>query len=100
MKSYHLFKKLFSLVRVNVQSDEDFFTRVTNIPLVNSTLEQFQRAYETTKANSNIVKYSAETVESSVKTLCTPVIKGLEPSLAQLDSFACRQLDKVKTRWK
>jgi hypothetical protein len=34
-------------------------------------------------------------VESGVKSLSKPVFEKLEPTLGQLDDFACRQLDKV-----
>jgi hypothetical protein len=36
-------------------------------------------------------------VESSVKTISRPVIDRLPVDVNQLDEFACRQLDKVKT---
>ncbi|KAI0225070.1 transcriptional regulator opi1 [Massospora cicadina] len=74
---------------------EHFLNRVSNIPIVNSAL----RAYEQSKANSFVVKYGAETVESSVKTICRPVINKLEPQLGQLDDFACRQLDKLEKHY-
>ena len=76
------------------------------------------RAYEQTKASSRVVKvrfphppqrpffspnlyahdyvkYGAEMMESSVKTISRPVIGRLPVS--QLDEFACRQLDRVRT---
>lgn len=74
---------------------EHFLNRVSNIPIVNSAL----RAYEQSKANSFVVKYGAETVESSVKSICRPVINKLEPQLGQLDDFACRQLDKLERHY-
>lgn len=39
------------------------------------------------------MKYGAEMVESSVKTISKPVIDRLPVN--QIDEFACRQLDKV-----
>ncbi|RKP09065.1 transcription factor Opi1-domain-containing protein [Thamnocephalis sphaerospora] len=75
-----------------VASNDGFVTRVANIPLVRSTI----LLYDKSKANSRVVKYGAEMVESSVKTISQPVLNRLEPQLGQLDEFACRQLDKVR----
>lgn len=76
-------------------NSEHFLDRVSNIPIVNSAL----RAYEQSKANSFVVKYGAETVESSVKSICRPVINKLEPQLGQLGDFACRQLDRLERHY-
>ncbi|OJT12311.1 hypothetical protein TRAPUB_11138 [Trametes pubescens] len=64
-------------------------SRVSNIPLVNSAL----RAYEQSKASSRVMKYGAEMMESSVKSISRPVIDRLP--VGQLDDFACRQLDRL-----
>ncbi|KAG1734457.1 transcription factor Opi1-domain-containing protein [Suillus paluster] len=69
----------------------DFVARVSNFPLFNSAL----RAYEHGKASSRVVKYGAEMMESSVKTISRPVIDRLPVDVNQLDEFACRQLDKL-----
>ncbi|KAI6110825.1 transcription factor Opi1-domain-containing protein [Pisolithus croceorrhizus] len=68
----------------------DFVSRVSNLPLVNTAL----RAYEQGKASSRVVKYGAEMMESSVKSISRPVIERLP--VEQLDEFACRQLDKLE----
>ncbi|KAI0358281.1 Opi1-domain-containing protein [Trametes cingulata] len=64
-------------------------SRVQNIPLVNTAL----RAYEQSKASSRVVKYGAEMMESSVKSISRPVIDRLP--VGQLDEFASRQLDRL-----
>lgn len=69
----------------------DFVARVSNFPLFNTAL----RAYEQGKASSRVVKYGAEMMESSVKTISRPVIDRLPVDVNQLDEFACRQLDKL-----
>ncbi|KAH8111063.1 Opi1-domain-containing protein [Phellopilus nigrolimitatus] len=66
----------------------DFVSRVSDLPIVNTAL----RAYEQSKASSRMVKYGAEMMESSVKSISKPVINRLPVN--QLDEFACRQLDK------
>ncbi|ORX85576.1 Opi1-domain-containing protein [Basidiobolus meristosporus CBS 931.73] len=76
-------------------ANEHFISRVSNIPLVNTAL----RFYEQTKANSRVVKYGVETVESSVKSICQPVINKIEPHLGHLEEFACRQLDTLEKRY-
>ncbi|GJJ78631.1 transcriptional repressor OPI1 [Entomortierella parvispora] len=69
-----------------------FISRMSSLPLVNSAL----KAYESSKQNNKVMKYGAEMVESSVKSLSKPVFEKLEPKLGQLDDFACRQLDKFE----
>ncbi|TDL24112.1 Opi1-domain-containing protein [Rickenella mellea] len=64
-------------------------SRVSGLPLVNTAL----RAYEQSKASSRMVKYGAEMMESSVKSISRPVIDRLPVN--QLDEFACRQLDRL-----
>ncbi|EGN95202.1 hypothetical protein SERLA73DRAFT_77210 [Serpula lacrymans var. lacrymans S7.3] len=69
----------------------DFVSRVSHFPIVNTAL----RAYEHGKASSRVVKYGAEMMESSVKTISRPVIERLPVNVNQLDEFACRQLDRL-----
>ncbi|KAL5536893.1 OPI1 [Sanghuangporus sanghuang] len=66
-----------------------FVTRVSGLPIVTTAL----RAYEQSKASSRVVKYGAEMMESSVRSISKPVINRLPVN--QLDEFACRQLDKL-----
>ncbi|TPX59490.1 hypothetical protein SpCBS45565_g07723 [Spizellomyces sp. 'palustris'] len=77
-------------------NQEHFMQRVSNIPLVNKSINQISTAYEATKNASRVVKYSAESVETGVKTITKPVFDKLEPALAPLDRFACTQLDKLE----
>ncbi|KAI9347393.1 hypothetical protein DFJ73DRAFT_836465 [Zopfochytrium polystomum] len=77
-------------------STQHFMQRVSNIPLVRDSITTFSSAYEATKNVSPIVKYSAETVESGVKTISKPVLTTLEPALGSLDRFACSQLDRLE----
>ncbi|EUC59696.1 transcription factor Opi1 [Rhizoctonia solani AG-3 Rhs1AP] len=71
----------------------DFVSRMSTLPLVTSMLS----AYSQTKASSRVVKYGAQMVESSVKTISKPVMNRLPT--AQLDEFACRQLDRLEQRY-
>ncbi|KAI1314688.1 hypothetical protein EDD11_001857 [Mortierella claussenii] len=70
------------------------FSRMSSFPVVNSAL----KAYESGKQNSKVMKYGAEMVESSVKSLSKPVFEKLEPTLGQIDDFARSQLDKVYSK--
>jgi hypothetical protein len=72
-----------------------FIQRVSTIPLLSSLGHSIGNAYEATKNASRVVKYSAESVESGVKSISVPVLHSLEPALAPLDRFACSQLDLV-----
>ncbi|TFY61075.1 hypothetical protein EVJ58_g4733 [Rhodofomes roseus] len=71
--------------------DADFVSRMSSLPIVNTAL----RAYEQSKASSRVVKYGAEMMESSVKSISRPVIDRLP--VGQIDDFACRQLDRYAT---
>ncbi|KZP11084.1 Opi1-domain-containing protein [Athelia psychrophila] len=74
--------------------DPDFVSRVSHFPLVGSAM----RAYDYGKNSSRMVKYGAEMVESSVKTISGisgPIIGRLPVDVGQLDEFACRQLDRI-----
>ncbi|TPX36962.1 hypothetical protein SmJEL517_g01005 [Synchytrium microbalum] len=75
---------------------EHFMQRVTNIPIVNKSINQIGAVYEAGKNTSRIVRYSAETVETGVKSISGPILDKLEPALAPLDRFACNQLDKLE----
>ncbi|KAF9547035.1 Opi1-domain-containing protein [Agrocybe pediades] len=66
-------------------------SRMSHLPLVGSAL----RVYEQGKASSRVVKYGAEMVESSVKSISRPVIDRLPVNVDRLDEFACRQLDRL-----
>ncbi|CCM02619.1 uncharacterized protein FIBRA_04722 [Fibroporia radiculosa] len=68
--------------------DTDFVSRVSNLPVFKPALS----LYEQGKASSRLVKYGAEMMESSVKTISRPVFDRLP--VDQLDEFACRQLDR------
>ncbi|KAJ3491403.1 hypothetical protein NLJ89_g11343 [Agrocybe chaxingu] len=74
-------------------SSPAFVSRMSHLPLVGSAL----RVYEQGKASSRVVKYGAEMVESSVKSISRPVIERLPVNVNQLDEFACRQLDRIST---
>ncbi|KAN0061282.1 transcriptional regulator opi1 [Thecaphora frezii] len=85
-------------VRVDpeMMNDAAFLSRVSHLPIVRGTL----RAYELGKQHSKVVKYGADLVESSVKSISRPVVSRLGASLGergveQLDDFACRQLDRI-----
>ncbi|KAF9578795.1 hypothetical protein BGW38_005238 [Lunasporangiospora selenospora] len=73
-------------------SAKPFISRMSSLPLVNSAL----KAYENGKQNSKVMKYGAEMVESGVKSLSKPVFEKFEPTLGQLDDFACRQLERIE----
>ncbi|UZJ52716.1 hypothetical protein CBS101457_002036 [Exobasidium rhododendri] len=77
-------------------ADDDFFKRVSHLPIVRGTL----KAYELGKQKSRVVKYGGDLVESSVKAISRPVVSRLGARLGgrgveQLDDFACRQLNRI-----
>ncbi|CAE6440457.1 unnamed protein product [Rhizoctonia solani] len=81
------------LAQDEVAGNGDFVSRVSTLPLFTSVLS----AYSQTKASSRVVKYGAQMVESSVKSISKPVMNRLPT--AQLDEFACRQLDRLGQRY-
>jgi hypothetical protein len=74
---------------------QPFLKRVQNIPLVGRTVSSISNVYESTKNSNNVLKYSAESVESLSFLITKPVLNTLEPVLRPLDRFASNQLDKV-----
>ncbi|KAI9464476.1 Opi1-domain-containing protein [Lactarius psammicola] len=68
--------------------EADFVGRLSTFPVVSTAI----RAYEQSKASSRVVKYGAEMMESSMKSISRPVIDRLPVN--SLDEFACRQLDR------
>jgi hypothetical protein len=69
-----------------------FLSRVNEISIVHSISNQIQQCYEITKNTNDIIRYSAESIESVVK-------KG-RPVLKILDKFACDQLDRVELMYR
>ena len=76
-----------------------FISRVSQLPVINSTIKTLGEVYESGKNTSQLLKYSAETVENSVKNIIAttrPMLSRLEPGLGHLDAFACNQLDRIE----
>ncbi|KAF8327156.1 transcription factor Opi1-domain-containing protein [Cantharellus anzutake] len=72
----------------NLAEDDTLLIRMSNLPLVHPAL----RAYDYAKNSSRVVKFGAEVMEGTVKTMTRPVIDRLPVN--QFDEFACRQLDR------
>lgn len=70
------------------EDDDKFMTRVSNMPFFGTAIS----LYEQGKNSSRVVKYGAEMMEGTVKTMTKPVIDRLPVN--QLDAFATRQLDR------
>ncbi|GAA5981199.1 hypothetical protein JCM10908_004019 [Rhodotorula pacifica] len=70
--------------------DPHFIARVSQLPIVSGGIEWYERS----KANSRVVKYGADLVESSFSAVSRPIANNL-PLGGALDDFACRQLDRI-----
>ncbi|KAG9296505.1 hypothetical protein G9A89_015097 [Geosiphon pyriformis] len=70
-----------------------FIGRLPGIPIVSRAMNMYQQG----KANSAILKYSAETIESSIKAISRPL--ATIPQIEQLDEYACRGLDKLEQKF-
>ncbi|KAJ2778551.1 transcriptional regulator opi1 [Coemansia interrupta] len=66
-----------------------FIQRVQAIPLVNSAIGMYDR----TRQSSRLIRAGSNVIESGVRRMCEPITKRID--VAQLDSFACRQLDNL-----
>lgn len=73
----------------NQEEGGEFMTRVSNMPFLGTAF----RVYEHGKNSSSVIKFGAEMMEGTVKTMTRPVIDRLP--MSQLDSFANRQLDRL-----
>jgi hypothetical protein len=65
----------------------EFLSRLSTYPVVSSAL----KSYENSKTKSKLLNYGAGMVESVAR----PLVSQLEP----LDSFACRQLDRIEGKY-
>lgn len=74
-----------------------FISRVASIPIVNSGIRSLSHLYEQTKAHSQVVQYSAEVLEKNLKPISEMAGKYLSVPMREVDSFACRQLDRLES---
>lgn len=85
---------------VDGETSPQFLNRMTQYSLVNGTMRvigNITRTYEQTKENNVVVRYGAQAVESSVKTVTKPILnRYIEPNLDRINKFACNQLDKLE----
>ncbi|KJE94752.1 hypothetical protein CAOG_05341 [Capsaspora owczarzaki ATCC 30864] len=73
--------------------------RVTSLPVVHSAVDKMTGIYENTKSSSDYVKRTLESVEGSVALAAAaakPLIQPFEPTLRGIDTFGCRQLDRLE----
>ncbi|KAJ2811368.1 transcriptional regulator opi1 [Coemansia furcata] len=73
----------------SMDEDSRWMKRVQAIPLVNSALGMYGRS----KQSSALLRAGTNVIESGVRKMCQPIAKRIDT--AQLDSFACRQLDNL-----
>ncbi|PVU84815.1 hypothetical protein BB559_007377 [Furculomyces boomerangus] len=74
----------------SVPPTSKFISRVSEYPVVNAAIN----IYDRTKQNSSIVRFGANTIESSVISVCSPIVKRID--VEQIDNFACKQLDRFE----
>ncbi|KAJ2836555.1 transcriptional regulator opi1 [Coemansia sp. 'formosensis'] len=72
-----------------MDEDSRWMKRVQAIPLVNSALGMYGRS----KQSSALLRAGTNVIESGVRKMCQPIAKRIDT--AQLDNFACRQLDNL-----
>ncbi|KAJ2699400.1 transcriptional regulator opi1 [Coemansia sp. IMI 203386] len=82
-------KNDFSDVGAAAAGGGQFMQRVQAIPLVNSALGMYDRS----RQSSAIIRVGSDVIESGVRKMYQPLAKRID--VAQLDSFACRQLDNL-----
>lgn len=89
--------KLSSLANEEISPNDRFISRVASIPIVNSGIRSLSHFYEQTKAHSQVVQYSAEVLEKNLKPISEMAGKYLSVPMREVDSFACRQLDRLES---
>ncbi|CAH1796884.1 unnamed protein product [Owenia fusiformis] len=90
MRRKHLEKKM---------AEEQFLTRVTTYPVVNSALGQLTNAYEATKNSNSLVKSTLEMAETGVKGVAQhtlPIVNKFEPQVSKLNSLGMTSLNKLE----
>ena len=68
---------------------------VKGIPVVSSAVSKLSNAYEASKASSVLIKFGAETVESSVRKIYGPISTIVEPHVGNINEFGLKHLEKV-----
>ncbi|CAH1796889.1 unnamed protein product, partial [Owenia fusiformis] len=80
-------------------AEEQFLTRVTTYPFVNSALGQLTNAYEATKNINSLVKSTLEMAETGVKGVAQhtlPIVSKFEPQVSKLNSLGMTSLNKLE----
>ncbi|KAJ1988723.1 transcriptional regulator opi1 [Coemansia umbellata] len=76
-------------LRSGSNNSSGFIERVQAIPLVNSAIKVYGRSRE----SSTLIRVGSNVIESGVRRMYEPIAKRID--VAQLDNFACRQLDNL-----
>ncbi|KNE69383.1 hypothetical protein AMAG_13749 [Allomyces macrogynus ATCC 38327] len=75
-----------------------FLSRVSALPLVNTSIKSISNLYASTKATSKVVQYSADVLEANVvRPFGAMAGRYLQhsPVVHSVDEFACRQFDRL-----
>lgn len=79
-----------------------FLSRVGQLPMVTSTMDQLGSLYSRTKESNRLMKFTLQTAESGVKVVtCSamPVINKFEKPIGAIDNMACTQLEKLEEKY-
>ncbi|XP_060068878.1 perilipin-2-like isoform X2 [Ylistrum balloti] len=83
-------------------SQEDFFTRLGNIPVVGTTWTQAWGLYQKTKESNTIIRSTLNMAESGIKTVTEttkPMVEKYQPQIEIVNKYACQQLDNLENKY-
>ncbi|XP_038069060.1 perilipin-2-like isoform X2 [Patiria miniata] len=90
-----------NVVVLDSSSGVDIITRVTQIPVVSSTIGQVTNMYTWTKGRSTLANRALGYAEKSVVVAAQtakPVVDRFEKPISMASEFACHQLDKLEEK--
>ncbi|XP_021345918.1 perilipin-2-like isoform X1 [Mizuhopecten yessoensis] len=83
-------------------SEEHFFTRLGNIPVVGTTWTQAWGLYQKTKDSNTIIRSTLNMAESGIKTVAEttkPMVEKYQPQIEIVNKYACQQLENLEKNY-
>ncbi|XP_071108275.1 perilipin-2-like isoform X1 [Haliotis cracherodii] len=82
--------------------DEQFISKLGNLPMVNLAWTTAFSAYEKTKERHTLLKTALNLAESSVTTVAQtakPLVDKVQPQIAVVNHYACEKLNNLETKY-
>lgn len=100
VQGLHIGEKMYRQYLHEKQVEGDWFmSRVCELPVVNSAVEQLTALYSGVKQHNRVFRFTLDTAEGGMhmvyQTAC-PVVSKFDKPIGTLNGIACQQLDKLQ----